>query len=141
MFACFSRTIHTLPSDGLCLRNAFAFIFIRPLPSNGLCLRRSFALAIDGSLPSKCPCNCHRRCPLPFPSKSPRMVFSLKPNAPQTAATSSVIDSLVLQHLPTQPCQGSSDCPKRGCLLFKVLQFTLCLRTAFAFETLLPLSS
>ena len=43
-----------------------------------------------------------------------------------------------MQHPPTLPYQDSSDCEKRGYLLVTVVQFTLCFRTAFAFELLFP---
>jgi hypothetical protein len=46
MFACYSRTIHTLPSDSLCLRTAFAFKVPLPLPSKDLCFRRAFAFKV-----------------------------------------------------------------------------------------------
>jgi hypothetical protein len=41
-----------------------------------------------------------------------------------TAATSCYLDSLIMQHTPTQRYQDSSDCEKRGCLLVTVIQFT-----------------
>ena len=89
MFACYSRTIHTLPSDSLCFvfklllpskcpcvchrrtfcfQRAFgfegtfrrrAFPIERPLPSEGLCHRRAFGM--ERPLPSTRPCLCHRR--------------------------------------------------------------------------------
>ena len=66
-----------------------------------------------------------------------------------TAATSCYLDSLVMQHTPTQRYPDSSDCEKRGCLLVTVIQFTrlpsdslcLCLRTGFAFILIMPLPS
>ena len=45
-----------------------------------------------------------------------------------TAATSSDLDFLVMQHLPTKAYQNSSDCEKRGCLLVTVVQLTPCFR-------------
>jgi hypothetical protein len=78
--------------------------------------------------------------PLPLPSKAYylRKAFSLKPTLHTysasnfsfalTAGTFSVLDSLAMQHLPTQPYQDANDCKKWGCFLVTVVKCTLCIR-------------
>jgi hypothetical protein len=100
MFACYSRTIHTLPSDSLC----FVFELLLPSKCPCVCHRRTFAskghlaskgLSAEGPFPLKGHCLqrafaiegplawndfCHRRDLVfaiegPLPSKSPAFAF------------------------------------------------------------------
>ena len=129
MFVCYSRTIHTLTSKCPCLyhRRAFAFEGHFPswhLPSNCPCLcdlstclchRRAFAFKVILPLPSKCLFAFAIQRPLPSNGLCLRMAFSFKrtlyiriklQSTPSfNCARSSDLDSVVMQHPPTQPYQ------------------------------------
>ena len=150
----------SLPSKELLPLKGLSHQLRRPC----LCFRRTFELEWSSPLPLKD--ICHRRALIRLPSAldfvfegSFRLCQRPAYNASNysivlTAATCSDLDSLLMQHPPTQPyrpMQDSSDCEKRGCLLVTVIQFALslrrplllpskgvCHRRAFAIEERLP---
>ena len=115
-----------------CRRTDFAFK--GPLPSISLCRRRAFG--IEGHFLLS-----HR-------STYKASIYSIALNA----ATSSYLHSLVMQHPPIQPYQGSIVCEERGCLLLQSYNShfafgqplpsnCFCFQSAFAFAIEGPLPS
>jgi hypothetical protein len=124
MFACYSRTIYTLPLDILCLRTALAFKVPLPLPSKHLCLQRSFAV-VEGPLPSKG--LCHRRA-LPSKCLCNRRGFAFKRHLSSKG--------LFLQSLLNCRCD-----PKVFSIEWLLPSMGLCHRKSFGFKVALPLPS
>jgi hypothetical protein len=96
---------------------------IHSLPSKASAFVLDFA--IEGPLASNRPCLFLRG--VFFLSSQQSTYNASNYSIALTAATSSDLDFLVMQHLPTKAYQNSSDCEKRGCLLVTVVQLTPCL--------------
>jgi hypothetical protein len=154
MIACYSRTIHTLPSDSLCLciRTAFAFELLLPSKYPSLCHRRTFAS--EGRLPTKG--LYHRRafqsalCPLKtkglclgreFAIVAFAIVGPLPSNCPCLSHRSTFAFG---EHLPSWPSPAWHFCLQTARVFAIALPLPsrgLCLQRALAFVIDLPLPS